>query len=134
MLKNMPINRDNYTPVKDSEQNISNLSFDQEFQVTAVESLVYNPASGNLDRLSLTNPVYVQYDKADNDTGPDFEGVNSNLTALDTDPTWLITKYIYVGVEKTYTNRLPNETHTTYYLQKKLQKVGAWSGRATLFT
>lgn len=37
---------------KDSEQTILNHSFDKDFNVLAVEGLVYNPITGTLDRKS----------------------------------------------------------------------------------
>ena len=40
----------NYTPTKDTEQNLQNLSFDQELKINAVEVLSVNPITGQLER------------------------------------------------------------------------------------
>lgn len=45
-------NRQNKAPTDLSEQGVLNKSFDNEFNVLAVENLVYNPATNTLDRFS----------------------------------------------------------------------------------
>ena len=45
-------NRQNKAPTDLSEQGVLNKSFDNEFNVLAVENLVFNPATNTLDRFS----------------------------------------------------------------------------------
>lgn len=50
--------------IKDSEQVVLNKSFDPDFDVLAVENLVYNPATNTMDRQdpSGSTPMAVQID------------------------------------------------------------------------
>jgi len=45
-------NRTNQPEIEKSEQTVLNQSFDREFNVLAVEALVYNPATGAMDRMT----------------------------------------------------------------------------------
>ena len=46
-------NRTNQPEIEKSEQTLINQSFDREFNVLAVEPLVYNPKTGAVDRVSV---------------------------------------------------------------------------------
>ncbi len=46
------INREGKSPIEKSEQEVQNWSFDEEFNVIAVEPVTYNPVTGNLERSS----------------------------------------------------------------------------------
>lgn len=46
------ISKTGYDDTSRNEQNIQNLSFDEEFKVLAVEGLTFNPVSGALERSS----------------------------------------------------------------------------------
>ena len=45
-------NREGKSPIEKSEQEVQNWSFDEEFNVLAVEPVTYNPVTGNLERES----------------------------------------------------------------------------------
>lgn len=72
----MTRNRQQRPSTYKSPQEVQNWSFDEEFNVLAVENLVYNPASGALERMTdsivytehidtTTTPNIVYYGRAD---------------------------------------------------------------------
>lgn len=108
----------NSARVKRTEQYIQNASFDEEFQVLAVENLVYNPDTGNMDRMTqpggATSATYNVNDIE--------EGTTSYFGKTTSDGTYQIVKVTDTSVS--YATATNNGAVTTY--------TDAWTNKATL--
>jgi len=79
-----------------SEQGVLNKSFDETYQVLTVEALVYNPETGDLDRMTQPGAtVSVAYESR-NDTTTDANLVYLGKAlpgSLESDAAWQIKRY-----------------------------------------
>jgi len=107
--------------VSRTEQAVQNWSFDEDFQVLATEGLVYNPVTGNLDRM-------VQPSGEARFGTNNIDEASSTLTYVgkeDKDGVWVIQKIdTSSGTTITYATQTNNPTYTSYY--------SAWTNRSSL--
>lgn len=112
----MAQNRQSQPDIHRSGQSVLNWSFDEEFDVLAVENLLYNEAEGSLHRQgAFGNVGYVLFDA--DDSQPDYIGINSDADAATSDSDWVIYKFAYTGSNATSIRK----------------KTGAWDDRVSLF-
>lgn len=89
-------NRQNRPPTFKSEQGVLNTSFDEEFGVLAVENLVYNPGTGNMDRMTQPGATVTASYENRNDTTTDTNLVYLGKAEPGSDPSgavWQIKRY-----------------------------------------
>jgi hypothetical protein len=111
--------RDSQPDIHRSEQGVLNRSFDETYQVLAVENLVYNPDTGNMDRMTQPGGVSGATSWATNDIE---DGTTSYFGKTTADGTWQVIKLTDTSVS--YATATNNGGVATY--------TDAWTGRAAL--
>lgn len=105
---------------KDTVVKIANQSFDETYQVSVVEPVVFNPTTGTLDRMT-------QPSGDSRFATSDIDEASATVTyigKMDADGAWMVQKIDTTsGTAFTYATVLNNPTLTTYAL--------GWAGRAT---
>ena len=100
---------------------IANQSFDETYQVSVVEPVVYNPTTGTLDRMT-------QPSGDSRFATSDIDEASNTVTyigKMDADGAWMIVKIdSSSGTSFTYATITNNPTYTTYS--------DAWTARASL--
>jgi len=105
---------------KDTITKIANQSFDETYQVSVVEPVVYNPTTGTLDRMT-------QPSGDSRFATSDIDEASSTVTyigKMDADGAWMVMKIDETtGTAFTYATVKNNPTLTTYAL--------GWAARTT---
>lgn len=90
-------NNDSSPRIRRTEQYVQNASFDEEFQVLAVENLVYNPDTGTLDRMTQpggSSGTTSYESRNDTTTDTNLVYLGKALPGSDvTDAAWQIKRY-----------------------------------------
>lgn len=77
-----------------SEQGVLNRSFDETYQVLAVEALVYNPETGNMDRMTQPGATAAYESRNDTTTDANLVYLGKALPgSLEGDAAWQIKRY-----------------------------------------
>ncbi len=105
---------------KESEQYIQNQSFDEDFGVLAVESLAYDPTSGELKRVTTQSLGAYGTNNVE-----EASATTTYVGKEDADGNWIVQKIdTSSGTSITYATKLNNPSYTTYS--------GAWTNRTNL--
>lgn len=89
-------NRVDKPEIEKSEQELFNKSFDREYNVLAVEALVYNPDTGSLDRMTQPGATTTASYEGRNDTTTDTNLVYLGKAlpgSATSDAAWQIKRY-----------------------------------------
>jgi hypothetical protein len=101
---------------------IANQSFDETYQVSVVEPVVFNPTTGTLDRMTQPFGDKSVYATSDID---EASATVTYIGKMNADGAWMVQKIDTTsGTAFTYATELNNATVTSYS--------DAWTGRAGL--
>ena len=103
-------NRQNRPPTFKSEQGVLNTSFDEEFGVLAVENLVYNPGTGNMDRMTQPGATVTASYENRNDNTTDTNLVYLGKAEPGSDPSGAVLSLIHISepTRPCGTSRMPS--------------------------
>lgn len=109
-------NRVDKPEIEKSEQELINKSFDREFNVLAVEALVYNPSTGAMDRMTQPGEATAKTERYDTSNSPIIYTGYAAVGTADSALGWTITKY---------------DVSTSSAMSGKVATDVSWNNRAT---
>lgn len=87
------MDRQSQPDVHRSEQGVLNKSFDEQYQLIAVENLVYNPETGNMDRMTQPGGAISYTERYDYDNTTIIYTATAPVGTADSATGWTITKF-----------------------------------------